>query len=58
MLEDMLRYKTTLTVNAITVQAANKSIGPKLVRAHIKTLLTTTGMQSLLVVQKIPLNCI
>jgi len=61
MLEDMLLRKTTLTVNAMAVKAANTSyLSPGahvvLVHAHIKTPLTTTGTQVLFVVNSIKLH--
>jgi len=50
MLKDVLPCKTTLTVNAMAVKAANTclSLGAHgvLVHAHIKTPLTTTGTQA------------
>ena len=60
MLEDVLLYKTTLTVKANAVKAAITRLSPGehgvLVHAHIKTPLTTTGTQALFVVNFVILH--
>ena len=60
MLEGVLLYKTTLTLNTNAVKAASTRLSPGahrvLVHAHVKTPLTTTGTQALFVVNFLNLH--